>query len=98
MHQRGRVYADVNVHRPREYWDYEALAVTWGDQEDYEVSVSQIRSLFSFSFGSPLVYDFRTVTHGLLVNTLHDDGYALVIHLLDGRAPRQGTMTRSHEL
>lgn len=32
-----RVYADVNVHRPREYWDYEALTVNWGDQEEYEV-------------------------------------------------------------
>lgn len=36
-----RVYADVNVHRPREYWDYESLTVTWGDQEEYEVSHSQ---------------------------------------------------------
>ena len=34
------VYADVNVNRPREYWDYENLVVTWGDQEDYEVSCS----------------------------------------------------------
>ena len=34
---RARVYADVNVHRPREYWDYENLQVTWGDQDDYEV-------------------------------------------------------------
>ena len=25
-----RVYADVNVNRPREYWDYENLVVTWG--------------------------------------------------------------------
>jgi hypothetical protein len=33
----SRVYADVNVHRPRDYWDYEALQVSWGDQEDYEV-------------------------------------------------------------
>ena len=32
-----RVYADVNVHRPRDYWDYEALTGNWGDQEDYEV-------------------------------------------------------------
>lgn len=32
-----RVYADVNVHRPRDYWDYESLVVNWGDQEDYEV-------------------------------------------------------------
>lgn len=27
----------MNVHRPREYWDYESLVVNWGDQEDYEV-------------------------------------------------------------
>lgn len=33
----NRVYPDVNVHRPRDYWDYEALTVNWGDQEDYEV-------------------------------------------------------------
>jgi casein kinase II subunit alpha len=26
----ARVYGDVNVHRPREYWDYEALSVQWG--------------------------------------------------------------------
>ncbi|KAI5684470.1 hypothetical protein M9H77_05698 [Catharanthus roseus] len=34
---KARVYADVNVLRPREYWDYEALTVQWGDQDDYEV-------------------------------------------------------------
>jgi len=34
---RARVYADVNQHRPREYWNYEALTVNWGDQDDYEV-------------------------------------------------------------
>ena len=27
----------MNVHRPREYWDYESLVVNWGEQEDYEV-------------------------------------------------------------
>jgi len=34
---RARVHADVNVHRPKEYWDYESLAVNWGEQDDYEV-------------------------------------------------------------
>jgi len=34
---RARVYADVNVKRPREYWDYENLQITWGDQDDYEL-------------------------------------------------------------
>ena len=27
---RARVYADVNQHRPREYWNYETLNVQWG--------------------------------------------------------------------
>ena len=27
---RSRVYADVNTHRPREYWDYEQHQVEWG--------------------------------------------------------------------
>ncbi|XP_020581862.1 casein kinase II subunit alpha-like [Phalaenopsis equestris] len=34
---KARVYADVNVTRPKEYWDYESVAVQWGDQEEYEV-------------------------------------------------------------
>ncbi|XP_071915465.1 casein kinase II subunit alpha-2-like isoform X2 [Coffea arabica] len=34
---KSRVYADINVLRPREYWDYESLTVQWGDQDDYEV-------------------------------------------------------------
>ena len=33
----SRVYTDVNVKRPREYWDYETVSISWGDQEDYEV-------------------------------------------------------------
>ena len=27
---RARVYADINTHKPREYWDYEAHVVDWG--------------------------------------------------------------------
>lgn len=27
---KARVYADVNVLRPKEYWDYESLSVQWG--------------------------------------------------------------------
>ncbi|KAL6951992.1 non-specific serine,threonine protein kinase [Sarracenia purpurea var. burkii] len=34
---KSRVYADVNVIRPKEYWDYETLTVQWGEQDDYEV-------------------------------------------------------------
>ncbi|XP_041454176.1 casein kinase II subunit alpha-like [Lytechinus variegatus] len=34
---RARVYADVNSHRPREYWDYESHVVEWGQQDDYQI-------------------------------------------------------------
>lgn len=27
---RARVYAEVNSHKPREYWDYESYVVDWG--------------------------------------------------------------------
>jgi len=35
--QLPRLYHDVNVERPREYWDYDHLSVSWGSQDDYEV-------------------------------------------------------------
>jgi casein kinase II subunit alpha len=34
---RARVYADVNQHRPREYWNYDSLNISWGNQDNYEV-------------------------------------------------------------
>nr|GMD49722.1 casein kinase II subunit alpha-2-like [Ipomoea batatas] len=34
---KARVYTDINLIRPKEYWDYEALTVQWGEQDDYEV-------------------------------------------------------------
>ncbi|KAL0431504.1 UNVERIFIED_CONTAM: Casein kinase II subunit alpha-4, chloroplastic [Sesamum radiatum] len=34
---KARVYQDINVLRPKEYWDYESLTVQWGEQDDYEV-------------------------------------------------------------
>ncbi|XP_022884856.1 casein kinase II subunit alpha-2-like isoform X1 [Olea europaea var. sylvestris] len=33
----ARVYTDINVQRPSDYWDYESLTVQWGEQDDYEV-------------------------------------------------------------
>lgn len=30
LSSRARVYADVNAHKPREYWDYETYTVDWG--------------------------------------------------------------------
>ncbi|KAG7198774.1 hypothetical protein KM043_001758 [Ampulex compressa] len=34
---RARVYADVNSHKSREYWDYESYVVDWGQQDDYQL-------------------------------------------------------------
>ena len=34
---RARWHHDINLQRPREYWDYESLQVTWGEQDNYEV-------------------------------------------------------------
>ncbi|KAK6151160.1 hypothetical protein DH2020_016092 [Rehmannia glutinosa] len=34
---KARAYPDVNVIRPKDYWDYESLTVQWGEQDDYEV-------------------------------------------------------------
>lgn len=33
----ARVYADVNEHNPREYWDYENYKIRWGDIKNYEI-------------------------------------------------------------
>lgn len=34
---RARVYADVNVNKPREYWDYECHQIEWGNIDDYQL-------------------------------------------------------------
>lgn len=33
----ARVYADVNQHLPRSYWDYDSVNIAWGVLENYEV-------------------------------------------------------------
>ncbi|KAJ1906745.1 Casein kinase II subunit alpha [Tieghemiomyces parasiticus] len=33
----ARVYADANQQQPREYWDYDELQVSWGEQDRYEI-------------------------------------------------------------
>ena len=49
---RARVYADVNSHRPREYWDYEAHVVEWGNQDDYQLVRKLGRGKYSEVFES----------------------------------------------
>jgi casein kinase II subunit alpha len=33
----ARVYANVNQHKPRDYWDYENAEIKWNSQENYEI-------------------------------------------------------------
>ena len=33
----ARVYADVNQHMPKSYWEYDTVNITWGVLENYEV-------------------------------------------------------------
>merc|ERR1711981_928668 len=43
---------DVNSHRPREYWDYEAHVVEWGNQDDYQLVRKLGRGKYSEVFES----------------------------------------------
>ncbi|MED6125173.1 Casein kinase II subunit alpha-4, chloroplastic [Stylosanthes scabra] len=47
---KARIYADINVVRPKEYWDYENLTVQWGEQDDYEVVKKVGRGKYSEVF------------------------------------------------
>ena len=49
---RARVYADVNSHRPRDYWDYESHVVEWGNQDDYQLVRKLGRGKYSEVFES----------------------------------------------
>lgn len=31
------MYADVNQHMPKAYWEYDSVNITWGILENYEV-------------------------------------------------------------
>jgi len=39
---KARVYADINVIRPKDYWDYESLTVQWGYSLHLQVSYPSI--------------------------------------------------------
>eukprot|EP00877_Chromochloris_zofingiensis_P013757 jgi/Chrzof1/8635/Cz03g18120.t1 len=57
---RARSYADVNVHRPREYWDYENYNIPWqtANQDNYEVIRKVGRGKYSE------VFEGVDVSHG----------------------------------
>jgi len=46
----AREYSDVNTNKPREYWDYEALQITWSQPFDYEIITKIGRGKYSEVF------------------------------------------------
>lgn len=47
---RARVYADVNTHKPKDYWDYDSFAIQWGKQDDYQLVKKLGRGKYSEVF------------------------------------------------
>lgn len=52
---KARVYTDVNVLRPKEYWDYESHTVKWGDHDYHEVVRKVGRGKYSEVFEGIIV-------------------------------------------
>jgi len=46
----AKVFTDVNIHKPREYWDYEAFNVKYGEQDNYEIVQKLGRGKYSEVF------------------------------------------------
>jgi len=46
----AKEFTDVNIHKPREYWDYEAFNVKYGDQDNYEIVQKLGRGKYSEVF------------------------------------------------
>ena len=46
----AREYATVNQQMPKEYWDYDALELSWGAQDNYEIIKKLGRGKYSEVF------------------------------------------------
>ncbi|KAG1444921.1 hypothetical protein G6F56_010106 [Rhizopus delemar] len=65
-HQIARVYANVNLERAPEYYDYDTLQIQWGDQEIYEICRKVGRGKYSEVFeGWNVKFEKRCVIKAL---------------------------------
>ena len=51
----ARVYADVNQHMPKSYWEYDSVNITWGVLENYEV----VRKIGTTIYGRTLGHVYK---------------------------------------
>lgn len=58
---RARAFAEVNTAAEQEYWDYEALSVQWGEQDEYEVVRKVGRGKYSEVFEGVSARDDRCI-------------------------------------
>lgn len=78
---RSRVYADVNTHRLREYWDYESHVVEWGNQEDYQLVKKLGRGKYSEVFEAVnVVNNEKCVVKILKVCITNKSEYDICVH------------------
>lgn len=76
---RARIYADVNTHKPREYWEYESYIVDWGQQDDYQLVRKLGRGKYSEVFEAiNITNNEKCVVKILKVSQLH---VLIFIHL-----------------
>lgn len=54
---RSRVYPDINLNKPREYWDYECHPIEWGNIDDYQLVRKLGRGKYSEVFEGVKVPD-----------------------------------------
>ncbi|KAL8794319.1 MAG: hypothetical protein Q9195_003145 [Heterodermia aff. obscurata] len=55
----ARVYADVNQHMPKSYWEYDSVNITWGVLENYEVVRKIGRGKYSEVFEGINIVNFQ---------------------------------------
>lgn len=63
---KARVYPEVNLNKPREYWDYECHPIQWGNIDDYQLLRKLGRGKYSEVFEGTKVPDDEKVVIKIL--------------------------------
>lgn len=82
---RATVYADVNTHKPREYWEYESYIVDWGQQDDYQLVRKLGRGKYSEVFEAINITNNEKCVVKILKVSLHKIFVLGAFHLQNRR-------------